>query len=77
MTREDAMVKIRVKIEDEFELSTICRQLKMRAPDGKMREGDRRELSAAGQQTRATGGGKRMSKDFFPPRLKPGCTGAV
>ena len=30
-------MKIRVKTEDGFELSTICRQLKMRAPDGKMR----------------------------------------
>ena len=33
-------MKIRVKTEDGFELSTICRQLKMRAPDGKMRETD-------------------------------------
>lgn len=33
-------MKIRVKTEDEFELSTICRQLKLRAPDGKMRETD-------------------------------------
>jgi hypothetical protein len=30
-------MKIRVKSEDGFELSTICRQFKMRAPDGKMR----------------------------------------
>jgi len=30
-------MKIRVKSEDEIELSTICRQLKMKAPDGKMR----------------------------------------
>lgn len=28
-------MKIRVKTEDGFELSTICRQLKMKAPDGK------------------------------------------
>lgn len=33
-------MKIRVKTEDGFELSTICRQLKLRAPDGKMRETD-------------------------------------
>jgi DNA-damage-inducible protein D len=33
-------MKIRVKSEDGFELSTICRQLKMKAPDGKMRETD-------------------------------------
>ena len=33
-------MKIRVKTEDGFELSTICRQLKMPAPDGKMRETD-------------------------------------
>ncbi len=33
-------MKSRVKTEDGFELSTICRQLKMRAPDGKMRETD-------------------------------------
>jgi DNA-damage-inducible protein D len=30
-------MKIRVKTEDGIELSTICRQLKMKAPDGKMR----------------------------------------
>ncbi|MEK9151632.1 MAG: hypothetical protein AAB547_03290 [Patescibacteria group bacterium] len=33
-------MKIRVKDEEEIELSTICRQLKLRAPDGKMRETD-------------------------------------
>jgi hypothetical protein len=33
-------MKIRVKTEAGFELSTICRQLKMKAPDGKMRETD-------------------------------------
>jgi hypothetical protein len=33
-------MKQRVKLEDGIELSTICRQLKMRAPDGKMRETD-------------------------------------
>ena len=33
-------MKVRVKTEDGFELSTICRQLKMKAPDGKMRETD-------------------------------------
>ena len=33
-------MKIRVKIEGGFELSTICRQLKMKAPDGKMRATD-------------------------------------
>jgi len=33
-------MKIRVKSEDGFELSTICRQLKMKAPDGKMRSTD-------------------------------------
>lgn len=33
-------MKIRVKSDDEVELSTICRQLKMPAPDGKMRETD-------------------------------------
>lgn len=33
-------MKIRVKEEDEFEVSTMCRQLKMKAPDGKMRETD-------------------------------------
>lgn len=31
-------MKIRVKSEDGIELSTICRQLKLKAPDGKMRE---------------------------------------
>jgi hypothetical protein len=33
-------MKIRVKDEDGFELSTICRWLKLKAPDGKMRETD-------------------------------------
>ena len=33
-------MKIRVKTEDGLELSTICRQLKMKAPDGKMRKTD-------------------------------------
>ena len=33
-------MKTRVKSEDGIELSTICRQLKMKAPDGKMRETD-------------------------------------
>lgn len=33
-------MKIRVKSEDGTELSTICRQLKLPAPDGKMRETD-------------------------------------
>ena len=28
-------MKVRVKSEGGFELSTICRQLKMKAPDGK------------------------------------------
>ena len=33
-------MKIRVKTDDGLELSTICRQLKMKAPDGKMRKTD-------------------------------------
>ena len=33
-------MKVRVKSEDGIELSTICRQLKLQAPDGKMRETD-------------------------------------
>jgi len=33
-------MKMRVKSDDEIELSTICRQLKLPAPDGKMRETD-------------------------------------
>ncbi len=33
-------MKIRVKSEDGFEPSTICRQLKLEAPDGKERETD-------------------------------------
>lgn len=33
-------MKIRIKMEDGIELSTICRQFKLRAPDGKMRETD-------------------------------------
>ncbi|MBI1781572.1 MAG: Bro-N domain-containing protein [Sphingobacteriales bacterium] len=33
-------MKARVKTEDGLELSTVCRQLKMKASDGKMRETD-------------------------------------
>jgi hypothetical protein len=33
-------MKIRIKTEDGLELSTICRQLKLRAADGKMRTTD-------------------------------------
>jgi len=33
-------MKARVKDEGDFQLSTICRQLKLEAPDGKMRETD-------------------------------------
>ena len=33
-------MKIRVSIDDASELSTFCRQLKLKAPDGKMRETD-------------------------------------
>ena len=33
-------MKKRVHSEDGIELSTICRQLKLEAPDGKMRETD-------------------------------------
>ncbi len=33
-------MKVRVQIEGEFQLSTICRQLKLLASDGKMRETD-------------------------------------
>jgi hypothetical protein len=33
-------MKVRVKTEDGLELSTICRQFKMKAPDGKMRQTD-------------------------------------
>ena len=33
-------MKIRVKSEESAELSTFCRQLKLKAPDGKLRETD-------------------------------------
>ncbi|MFA5855231.1 MAG: Bro-N domain-containing protein [Candidatus Gracilibacteria bacterium] len=33
-------MKIRIKEDDNFEPSTICRQLKLEAPDGKLRETD-------------------------------------
>ncbi|MCG2691320.1 Bro-N domain-containing protein [Microgenomates group bacterium] len=33
-------MKVRVKDQDGIQLSTICRQLKLQAPDGKMRETD-------------------------------------
>ncbi len=35
-----AAMKARVKNEGDFQLSTICKQLKLLAPDGKMRETD-------------------------------------
>ena len=37
-------MKIRVKSEDGLEPSTICRQLKMKSPDGKMRNTDTAEV---------------------------------
>ena len=39
-------MKTRVHSEDGIELSTICRQLKMKAPDGKMRETDCADVEA-------------------------------
>jgi hypothetical protein len=39
-------MKIRVKSEDGIELSTICRQLKMKASDGKMRTTDAANVEA-------------------------------
>jgi len=33
-------MKTRLKIQDGIELSTVCRQLKLKAPDGKIRETD-------------------------------------
>ena len=39
-------MKTRVKNEDGVELSTICRQLKMKAPDGKMRSTDAASVEA-------------------------------
>lgn len=39
-------MKKRVHSEDGIELSTICRQLKMQAPDGKMRETDAANVKA-------------------------------
>jgi len=39
-------MKTRVKSEDGIELSTICRQLKMKAVDGKMRETDCADVEA-------------------------------
>ena len=36
-------VKKRMSEEEKSELSTICRQLKLKAPDGKMRETDAAE----------------------------------
>lgn len=39
-------MKVRVYEEDGFELSTICRQLKMKASDGKMRVTDAADTKA-------------------------------
>ena len=39
-------MKKRVHTEDGIELSTICRQFKMQAPDGKMRETDAADTEA-------------------------------
>ncbi len=33
-------MKARIKIDEEFQPSTVCRQLKLEAPDGKLRETD-------------------------------------
>ncbi|MDO8618106.1 MAG: hypothetical protein Q7N87_04460 [Candidatus Uhrbacteria bacterium] len=41
-------MKIRVKDETGVELSTFCRQLKLEAPDGKMRETDCHFLTNSG-----------------------------
>ena len=42
LNSRDYWYKMKVRVGDEsgFQLSTICRQLKMKAPDGKMRETD-------------------------------------
>ncbi len=39
-------MKVRVKTEEGLQLSTICRQLKVKATDGKMRETDVAETQA-------------------------------
>jgi len=39
-------MKIRVKLEDGLELSTICRQLKLKASDGKMRLTDTADIQS-------------------------------
>ncbi|MFT4062950.1 MAG: hypothetical protein QM642_11410, partial [Edaphocola sp.] len=39
-------MKVRVRTEDGLELSTICRQFKMKATDGKMRETDTADTEA-------------------------------
>src|SRR3990172_2343613 len=44
-------MKIRVKTGDGLELSTICRQLKMKAPDGKMRETDCADVQRSEEHT--------------------------
>ncbi|MDP3057075.1 MAG: hypothetical protein Q8N37_00955 [bacterium] len=50
-------MKIRVKEEDGFEPSTICRQLKLIASDGKMRETD---CVDTGRSFGGIGGGNRI-----------------
>jgi len=54
-------MKIRVKTEGGFELSTICRQLKLRAPDGKLRETDCAEVQ----------GLLRMIQSIPSPKAEP------
>ena len=55
-------MKIRVKTEDGLELSTICRQLKMKAADGKKKA--RLELESK------TGKSVITSENYLPPVKK-------
>ncbi len=58
-------MKIREKGESGIELSTICRQLKLIAPDGKSRETDCANTEGGGERSRRrrnrTDGGGRLT----------------
>lgn len=54
-------MKVRVKTDEGFEPSTVCRQFKMKSPDGKMRETDAADM----------GGILRIIQSIPSPKAEP------